>query len=84
MPETISPHTDTPLAETHRGPAIGERNGRHRLTAAMVREARALYSAEPEPTKARPTFAALARKYGVSRFVIRSAVLGLTWKGVDA
>lgn len=77
MPETITPHIDTPLAVSPRKGAIGEKNGRAKLTAAIVIRARACHK------QLGTSFAALARQFGVSRFVMRSAILGLTWKDIN-
>lgn len=61
---------------THTRGARGEKNGRAKLTAAVVLQARALHREDPGTH----TYAALARTYGVSRFVMRAAVVGNTWK----
>jgi hypothetical protein len=56
--------------------ATGERHGRHKLTAAKVREIRAAYV--PRST----TLHQLARRYGVDHTVIHKIVRWQLWKSV--
>lgn len=53
---------------------MGTKNGRSKLTDAIVAECRDRHFGEPGET-----FSALAREFDVHRGVMRSAILGRTW-----
>lgn len=54
----------------------GENNSKAKLTAEKVKEARELYS------RGNTSYAALAKKYGVSAATMRSAICKITWKNI--
>ena len=54
----------------------GENNGRSKLTAEIVKEARRRYKEE------KCSYSQLAKEYGVSAGTMRSAIIGLTWSTI--
>lgn len=64
----------------------GEQHGRAKLTLQAVAEIRALFATNPRPTpggrperSALPNFSSVARRYGISRSVVRNIVANRIW-----